>query len=162
MNFEELMNKISEVGVTKSNLEKRCGFYAGKITELSKGRAVVNAKYIQEIARALDEMSEELALLAEEARELDAVNLGQYCVYEFIFPDNKRYYGVTVNPEIRWKNGNGYKNQEVGKAIEKFGWENVEKKIIAENLTKQNAALIERTLIKATGTDMPIIGYNSF
>ena len=38
----------------------------------------------------------------------------------------------------------------------------MEKRIIAENLTKQNATLIERTLIKGTGSDMPGFGYNVY
>lgn len=162
MTFEELMNNIQNLGITKSNIEKRCNFYSGKLTELSKGRMVVSEEHIQQIANALEELSEEVALLAEEARSLDAKNMGQYCVYEFTFPNGKKYYGSTINTSMRWKGGNGYKTQVVGKAIEEFGWDNVEKRIIAENLTKQNAALIERTLIKATGTDIPGIGYNVF
>ena len=69
---------------------------------------------------------------------------------------------MSINPEVRWENGKGYKTQLVGKAIEEFGWDNVEKRIIAENLQKENAKLIERTLIKATGSDMPGFGYNGF
>ena len=162
MTFEELMNNIQSLGITKSNIEKRCNFYGGKLTELSKGRAVVNEEHIQQIANALEELSEEVALLAEEARTLDTKNIGQYCVYEFTFPNGKKYYGSTVNTAIRWKNGEGYNTQEVGKAIKEFGWDNIEKRIIAENLTKQNAGLIERTLIKATGADIPGIGYNIY
>lgn len=162
MTFEQLMTNIQNLGITKGSIEKRCGFYSGKLTELSKGRMVVNEEHIQQIANSLEELSEEIALLAEEARSLDTTNMGQYCVYEFTFPDNKKYYGSTVNTSIRWKNGEGYNTQIVGQAIKKFGWENVEKRIIAENLTKQNASLIERTLIKATGSDLPGLGYNVF
>ena len=162
MTFEDLMNKIQSLGITKGALEKRCNFYSGKLTELSKGRQVINGSHINAIANALEELSEELSLLAEEARALDTINIGQFCVYEFTFPDGKKYYGSTVDTGVRWKGGTGYKTQEVGKAIEKYGWDNVEKKIIAENLTKQNASLIERTLIKATGADIPGIGYNVY
>jgi hypothetical protein len=162
MTFEELMNRINEFGITKGSLEKRCGFYGGKLTELGKGRMVVSSEHIEKIAAALEELSEELSLLAEEARSLDMTNVGQYCVYELSFPDGKVYYGSTVNPEMRWKNGEGYNTQKVGEAIKQFGWENVKKKIIAEKLTKQNAMLIERTLIKATGSDMPGLGYNIY
>lgn len=162
MTFEELMQKIQSLGIVKGALEKRCGYYGGKLTELSRGRIVINDEHIQDIANALEELSEEIALLAEEARSLDTKNMGQYCVYEFTFPNGKKYYGSTVNVDMRWKNGEGYNTQEVGKAIHEFGWDNVEKRIIAENLTKQNALLIERTLIKATGTDIPCVGYNIF
>lgn len=160
MTFEELMNRIQQLGITKGAIEKRCGFYSGKLTELSKGRIVINSEHINVIANSLEELSEEIALLAEEARSLDTKNIGQFCVYEFVFPNGKRYYGSTINTDARWKNGKGYINQAVGNAIEEFGWDNVEKKIIAENLTKQNALFLERTLIKATGTDIPTVGYN--
>ena len=162
MTFEELMNNIQSLGITKSNLEKRCNFYSGKLTELSKGRMVVNEEHIQQIANALEELSEEIALLAEEARTLDTRNIGQYCVYEFTFPNGKKYYGYTFSTEARWANGHGYAKQKVGKAIEEFGWDNVEKKIIAENLTKDNAQMLERSLIKAVGTDIDLLGYNGF
>lgn len=162
MTFEELMTNMQSLGIVKGNIEKRCGYYSGKLTELAKGRQVINEEHIANIANALEEMSEEVVLLAEEARTLDTRNIGQFCVYEFTFPNGKKYYGSTVNTSIRWKSGEGYNNQEVGKAIKEFGWDNVEKRIIAENLTKQNAGLIERTLIKATGSDIPGIGYNIY
>ena len=162
MTFEDIMDKIKEIGIVKGSLEKRCGFYSGKLSELTSGRLTLKEEIIDDIANGLEEMSEEIALLAEEVREMDKRGIGQYCVYEFTFPDGKKYYGMTINTAGRWQDGRGYKTQPVGKAIEKFGWENVEKRIIAENLAKANAALIERTLIKATGSDMPGFGYNVF
>ena len=162
MVLEDLMERIKELGIVKGSLEKRCGFYSGKLTELSRGRMALKDEIVESIANGLEELSEEIALLAEEVREMDKRGIGQYCVYEFTFPDGKKYYGRTINTVGRWQNGHGYKTQFVGKVIEKFGWENVEKKIIAENLTKQNAELIERTLIKGTGSDIPGIGYNVY
>ena len=162
MTFEDMMDKIKEIGIVKGSLEKRCGFYGGKLSELASGRIAMKGQIIDDIANALDEMSEEIALLAEEVREMDTRGIGQYCVYEFTFPNGKKYYGMTINTVGRWQEGRGYKNQPVGKAIEEFGWENIEKRIIAENLAKANASLIERTLIKATGSDMPGFGYNVF
>lgn len=67
-----------------------------------------------------------------------------YLVYEFTFPNGKKYYGRTYNTNARWQNGKAYRTQKVGKAIEEFGWENIEKKIIAENLTKENAQMLEK------------------
>lgn len=162
MDIDELMFKIKELGIVKGTLEKRCGFYAGKLTELTNGRLALKEEMLETIATALEEMAEEVALLAEEVREMDKGGIGKYCVYEFTFPNGKKYYGMTVNVNGRWQGGRGYKTQSVGKAIEEFGWENVEKRIIAENLTKANATLIERTLIKATGSDMPGFGYNIY
>ena len=84
-----------------------------------------------------------------------------YCVYEFIFPNGKRYYGRTVNIKSRWGcKGNNYSNQFVGQAIQKYGWENIQKNIIASNLTYENAAIIEHGLIKGFQTDIPSLGYN--
>ena len=91
MTFENLMERIQQLGITKGSLEKRCNFYSGKLTELAKGRQVINEEHISTIATALEELSEELALLAEEARSLDTRNIGQFCVYEFTFPDGKKY-----------------------------------------------------------------------
>lgn len=162
MTFDELMKKVQELGLTKGSLEKRCGYYSGKLTELSKGRMIVSDEHINNIAAALEQASEDFALLAEEARKLESNNIGQYCVYELSFPNGKLYYGYTINTQLRWKDGEGYNTQKVGEAIKEFGWANVGKRIIAEKLTKQNAALIERTLIKAMGTDMPGFGYNIY
>ncbi len=162
MDIDELMSKFKELGIVKGTLEKRCGFYSGKLTELAGGRLALKEETIEEIATGLEEMAEEIALLAEEVRKMDERSVGKYCVYEFTFPNGKKYYGMTANINSRWQNGRGYKTQLVGKAIEEFGWENVDKRIIAENLAKANAALIERTLIKATGSDMPGFGYNGF
>ena len=45
-----------------------------------------------------------------------------YSVYELIFPNGKRYIGLTgQEPESRWKNGEGYKGQLVYKPIKKYG-----------------------------------------
>lgn len=162
MNIEELSDRIQELGLKKGALEKRCGLVTGKLTEITKGRTIVTDNIIEKIAIAIEELSEELSLFAEEIREMSPNDIGQYCVYELTFPDGKKYYGMTVNTQMRWNNGAGYRNQVVGKVIEDFGWENVEKRIIAENLTKQNAELIERTLIKGTNSDIPGIGYNIY
>ena len=89
-------------------------------------------------------------------------NWADWYDYWITNPDGKRYYGSSINPESRWKHGEGYNTQPVGKAIKEFGWENVEKRIIAENLTKTDASLIERTLIKTMHTDMPNFGYNKY
>lgn len=162
MNFEELIKKMADLGITKGAIEKRCGFYSGKITELSKGRMIISVEIIAKIADSLQELSEELSLLSDEVRALNPDTIGQFCVYEFTFPNGRLYYGSTISPDIRWKDGKGYAHQKVGEAIEEFGWENIKKRIIAENLTKQNAYLVEHTLIKANNTDMPNFGYNIY
>ena len=162
MDFNTFITSITNIGLTKGSIEKRCGYYSGKLTEIQKGRQSLTEEHLQKILKSLEQVVEELNLLIEEGSKLSAEDIKQYSVYEFTFPNNKKYYGISINPKLRWKDGNGYKNQEVGKAIQEFGWDNVEKRIIAENLTKQNATLIERTLIKGTGSDMPGFGYNVY
>lgn len=162
MTFQELIDRIVALGFTKGSIEKRCGFYSGKLTELYKGRQAVTAEHTGLIIKALEQIIEDITLLIDDTNDLDAFNIAQFSVYEFTFPNGKKYYGSSINPESRWKHGEGYNTQPVGKAIKEFGWENVEKRIIAENLTKQNAYLVEHTLIKANNTDMPNFGYNIY
>jgi hypothetical protein len=46
-----------------------------------------------------------------------------YTLYEHIFPDGKRYIGITCQAiNARWKNGHGYETQsKVYEAIQKYG-----------------------------------------
>lgn len=162
LDFGEFIDHIAELGFTKNSIEKRCGFHGGKLTELGKGRQEAKPETIKTIVNVLSQMWEDLEEIIEEGTYLSTLDIKQYSVYEFTFPNGKKYYGSTINPEMRWKKGDGYKTQLVGKAIKEFGWENVEKKIIAENLTKENALAIEHALIKATGSDISGIGYNIY
>lgn len=74
----------------------------------------------------------------------------KYSVYEHVFPNGKRYIGISSDPEHRWQNGNGYKTQKkVWNAIRHYGWENIEHNIIVEGLTREQASLIEQKLIAA-------------
>lgn len=64
-----------------------------------------------------------------------------WTVYMHKFPNNKVYIGVTGKSlyERFRKDGKGYKNQMVYRAIEKYGWDNIQHIIIAENLSKEQA-----------------------
>lgn len=86
-----------------------------------------------------------------------------YSVYVHIFPNNKRYVGITKNIlSRRWGNGKNYKNQRlVYRAIEKYGWNNIEHKILYSNLTKEEATNKEIELIKEWDTTNKEYGYNS-
>ena len=163
MDYIEIMKNFFEVGFKQGYLEKIMGTSKGKFSEIFRGRVTISKTLIQQTLEALYIARDNITETINRLEELNMNNeLQTYVVYEFTFPDGKKYYGSTVDTGVRWKGGTGYKTQEVGKAIEKYGWDNVEKKIIAENLTKQNASLIERTLIKATGADIPGIGYNVY
>lgn len=87
-----------------------------------------------------------------------------FCVYEHICPNGKRYIGITGKPpHLRWgKNGTGYKahNQHFFNAICKYGWDNIIHNIIAEGITKECACEIEQNLIKKYKTNDRNYGYN--
>ena len=76
---------------------------------------------------------------------------------------DKYYVGITgrlVN--ARWgNNGCGYKRQKFYKAIEQYGWENIEHYIVANNLTEQEAKEMEKTLIKLLNSNDFNYGYNN-
>lgn len=86
-----------------------------------------------------------------------------YCVYMHINKiNNKIYIGQTCqNPEKRWKNGNGYKTgTHFRNAIDKYGWDNFEHIIWAENLTEEMANKAEELLIVLWDARNPSKGYN--
>lgn len=85
-----------------------------------------------------------------------------YTVYKHTFPNNKIYIGITsVDVKKRWANGRGYKDRNlVGKAINKYGWENVKHEILFENLSKEKAELKEIELIKKYKSNNRHFGYN--
>lgn len=73
----------------------------------------------------------------------------EFYLYSHTTPSNKVYIGITSNiPEKRWKNGNGYKgyNSILYKAILKYGWDNIEHRIIAR-LSEESAKELEKAFI---------------
>ena len=71
-----------------------------------------------------------------------------YKLYVHISPSNKRYYGITSTSTVqRWNNGKGYKTQYFYRAIKKYGWENFKHEILFDNLTKDEACLLEQCYI---------------
>ena len=76
-----------------------------------------------------------------------------YCVYEHVFPNGKRYIGITSDIENRWRSGEGYKQQKkIYNAIKKYGWSNIEHNVILGDLTIEQAQGLEIYLIKTLGT----------
>lgn len=86
----------------------------------------------------------------------------EYCVYIHIFPNRKVYIGITCqNPTNRWLNGRGYKsNIYMCNAIDKYGWKNIEHKILFDKLTKEEAEQKEIELIKEYQSNKREYGYN--
>lgn len=88
-----------------------------------------------------------------------------YTVYMRKFPNNKVYIGLTSKKYVkkRWSRGNGYKNQQfMWRAIQKYGWDNIEHIIVAENLTKEEACSMEIDLIQKYKSDNSKYGYNIY
>lgn len=85
-----------------------------------------------------------------------------YKVYMHIFPNNKKYIGITnLSVERRWRNnGYGYERQVVYNAIKKYGWENIKHEILFENLTKEQAEQKEIELIALYKSNQREFGYN--
>ena len=85
-----------------------------------------------------------------------------YIVYMHIFPNNKKYIGITKQkPEKRWNNGKGYKhNDYIKNAINKYGWQNVKHKILFTNLSKNQAEQKEIELISLYKSNKKEFGYN--
>lgn len=86
-----------------------------------------------------------------------------YSVYMHIFPDGKRYVGMTSSEPVekRWgPNGCRYQTQSVYDAILEQGWDNIAHVIVCQGIPFHDAELKERELIKRYKTTDPEHGYN--
>lgn len=85
-----------------------------------------------------------------------------YTVYCHTFPHGKVYVGITrQKPEYRWKHGKGYyRCPAMGRAVLKYGWENIDHDIIAEVETLEEAERLERYLIAFWDSTNRKNGYN--
>jgi group I intron endonuclease len=79
-----------------------------------------------------------------------------------IAPNGKKYYGITKRkPEYRWNNGKGYSNnQYFTKAINKYGWDNIQHIVLHEGLDKEEAGELEQYMIQWYDTANRHYGYN--
>lgn len=86
-------------------------------------------------------------------------NKFKHKVYIHKFPNGKKYVGVCQCPADRWANGKGYAfNKEMYEDIQKYGWDNIEHKILLEVSDNKLAYEIERVLIEEL--DLINKGYN--
>lgn len=85
-----------------------------------------------------------------------------YTVYMHVTPNNKYYVGITKQQVTeRWKNRLGYTSQKLfWRAIQKYGWDNIEHIIIAEHLNHDDACRLEVELIAKYQSNNPKYGYN--
>ena len=88
--------------------------------------------------------------------------MNNYKLYVHISPNSKKYYGITSQEtDRRWQKGNGYKyNEYFTRAINKYGWDNFEHIVLFDNLTKEEAELMEQMYIALYDTTNPTCGYN--
>ena len=85
-----------------------------------------------------------------------------FTVYQHLFPNGKSYVGIT-NQKVnrRWRSGKGYSfNVRLTNAINKYGWNNIEHIILAEDLTEEDACIMEVKLIDEMNLTNPECGYN--
>ena len=85
-----------------------------------------------------------------------------YTVYMHICPNGKKYIGITMQELYkRWHYGNGYKSCLLfNRAIQKYGWNNIEHKILFTHLSKEEAEKKEIELISKYKTTNSKYGYN--
>ena len=85
-------------------------------------------------------------------------------LYLHTSPNGKKYYGITSknNPSERWgNNGDNYKRHPYFyNAIKKYGWDNFKHEIIFDNLTENEAKLLEQLYITLYSTNVKENGYN--
>ena len=88
--------------------------------------------------------------------------LNKWCVYKHTAPSGKIYIGITsLPPKRRWKGGGGYKNNPYfAKAIQKYGWENIQHEILCDGLYEQEAKTLERFYISQFSSNNASKGYN--
>ena len=84
----------------------------------------------------------------------------KFYVYIHTCPNGKKYVGVTGrDPESRWKEGKGYKHQLFGKAILKYGWDNITHEVF-EVESEEEMYRKEVELISFYHSNDPNFGYN--
>lgn len=88
--------------------------------------------------------------------------MDDYKVYEHVFPNGKKYVGITCRSlKQRFKNGYGYcHNEYMMNAINKYGWNNTEHNLLASGLSKDEAERMEIELIKNQDLTNREKGYN--
>ncbi len=76
---------------------------------------------------------------------------GDYIVYCLVFPNSKKYIGITSDFKKRMREHkftSKNKHSKIYCAIRKYGWENVKKEVLFENMTIEEAENKEIDLIK--------------
>ena len=85
-----------------------------------------------------------------------------FCVYMHTSPSGKRYIGITSKkPEERWNHGKAYyQNKYFTRAIEKYGWDNFEHRVLFHDISRADACKKEKELIAKYQSNNALYGYN--
>lgn len=85
----------------------------------------------------------------------------RYWVYVHTCPNGKKYVGCTkqISPNRRWLKGRGYSSQFFGKAILKYGWDNITHEVF-EVETEEKMYQKEAELVLLYRSNNPLFGYN--
>ena len=131
-----------------------------KEIDFIRNKLSVNGAIDEASSLALYEIERQINLFRKLEESL--WNSELYVVYMHTTPDGKKYIGITKNlPNSRWNEGSGYEAQrKFYKAIQAYGWINIEHKIIAAGLTETEAKELETKLIQEYKTIDPDYGYN--
>lgn len=123
--------------------------------------------YIKTEGTSKTEISFTYELIEKYAKQLEGLEViknskhtGNYTVYMHVTPENKLYIGMTQHIEQRYGyKGNGYREQtEFINTIKKYDWSNIDHKVIASNLSKEEAEKLEHEAIVMLNTKEN--GYN--
>ena len=86
----------------------------------------------------------------------------KFKVYVHVFPNGKRYVGITQQKlNRRWRNGRAYSaNVRMTNAINRYGWENIEHIVLYSDLSMEEAERTEKRLIREWNLMDERYGYN--
>lgn len=96
-------------------------------------------------------------------RDARKIEERKWCLYVHINKENnKKYFGITSKDPIRrWSNGSGYThNPHFYSAIQKYGWDGFDHVVLIDNLTCEEAKILEEMTIATWNTIDPAFGYN--
>ena len=77
-----------------------------------------------------------------------------YSLYMHVFPNGKRYIGITKDVKARWRAGGYYykKQPKMWRAICKYGWDSIKHIVLKSDMTQGEAENAEKVLIATLGT----------
>ena len=131
--------------------------------ELDHLRCILEANGLldESCSSAIRIIDDQLKLL--HSLEETLYNPDLFLVYMHTTPDGKKYIGITKSsPSSRWNEGAGYESQKkFYKAIQAFGWMNIEHRVIAAGLSEAEAKALETSLILKYKTNDAQFGYNT-